>query len=166
MKVTLGRMRPEDLGAALEIWNEVVLEGVSFPGDQPLSLTEAEEMFAAQTAVVCAKADGRLAGLYILHPNNIGRCSQIANASYGVKKEYRGCGIGRRLVRHSLETAKENRFLGLQFNAVVCTNFPAIRLYIDLGFEIIGTIPNGYRLPDGSYTNTLIFYKSLCKPME
>ena len=162
MEITLNCMRPEDFNAALEIWNEVVLEGVSFPGDEPLNPAEAEQMFGVQTAVVCAKADGRVAGLYILHPNNIGRCSQIANASYGVKKEFRGCGIGRRLVRHSLETAKENRFLGLQFNAVVCTNFPAIRLYIDLGFEIIGTIKNGYRLPDNTYTNTLIFYKSLC----
>ena len=42
----------------------------------------------------CAE-DGRVLGLYILHPNNVGRCGHIANASYAVSSAARGKGIGR-----------------------------------------------------------------------
>mgnify|MGYP004547793109 CR=1 FL=1 len=34
--------------------------------------------------------DGQMVGYYILHPNNIGRCSHVANASYVLSKEMRG----------------------------------------------------------------------------
>lgn len=157
----LRRFEEQDLKAAAAIWNEVVDEGTSFPGDQILSEAEVLEMFQQQTEVVCAIVDEQVAGLYILHPNNIGRCSHIANASYGVKKEFRGKGIGRVLVKDSLERAKENQFKGLQFNAVVASNSAAIRLYLSLGFAIIGTIKDGYRLKDNTYVDTLIFLKTL-----
>ena len=100
-------------------------------------------------------------GLYILHPNNVGRCGHIANASYGVSPGARGLGAGEKLVRHSLEMCPACGFVGLQFNAVVCTNTAAIRLYERLGFEHIGTTKNGYRLRDGSYADLFLFNKPL-----
>ena len=45
-------------------------------------------------------------GLYILHPNNIGRCGHLSNASYAVKKGQRGLHIGEKLVRHSLQKGR------------------------------------------------------------
>lgn len=84
----------------------------------------------------------------------------ILNASYGVKKEYRGRGIGKTLVSHSLKTAKESNFLAMQFNGVVSTNYAA-KIYKNLGFELIGTIKDGFKLKDNSYVDTFIFYKRL-----
>lgn len=144
-----------------EIWNSVVEQADSFPGDHPLEAGEAAAMFAAQTRTVVALDGEEVAGLYILHPNNIGRCAQIANASYAVRRDRRGGGIGRRLVTDSLERAKTCGFVGMQYNAVVKSNTPAITLYLKLGFTVLGTVKNGYRLADGSLTDTLIFYRGL-----
>lgn len=160
MELTLKELSREELPEAIKIWNDVVAAADSFPGDQILSEEEAWEMFSQQTKTVCALLEGEVVGVYILHPNNIGRCGHIANASYAVKRECRGMGIGRQLVTDCLEQAKKCGFKGLQFNAVVCTNYSAIALYLKLGFSILGTVKNGYRLGDCSYTDTLIFLKS------
>ena len=118
-------------------------------------------MFCAQAETVCALDGEDLVGVYILHPNNIGRCSHIANASYAVKKNTPGGGgIGKALVCDCLARAEKDGFTGLQFNAVVSTNYTAICLYLKLGFQIIGTVKNGYRLKDGTYQDTIIFLKS------
>ena len=144
-----------------DIWNDIVEAADSFPGDTRLSLREAEEMFAAQTASVCACLGEEILGLYILHPNNIGRCAHVANASYGVKKGCRGMGVGRKMVEHSLATAKEYGFKGLQFNAVVATNTAARRLYERLGFRQLGVIPGGFRMKDGGYADICPYYRVL-----
>jgi ribosomal protein S18 acetylase RimI-like enzyme len=150
----------EHLPQAAAIWNSVVEEGTSFPGDELLSDEQAWEMFQAQTASVCAVDGDEVVGVYILHPNNFGRCGHIANASYAVKAGLRGRGIGRALVTDCIRQAKAHGYRGLQFNAVVSTNTPAIALYIKLGFRIIGTVPGGYRYADGSYRDTLIMLKT------
>jgi ribosomal protein S18 acetylase RimI-like enzyme len=160
MDIEMRQLNQEDLKQATEIWNFIVDEANSFPGDQVLCEAEAAVMFAQQTETVCALSENEVVGLYILHPNNIGRCGHIANASFGVKQAYRGRGIGRLLVEDCLKRSLENGFKGLQFNAVVSTNYPAITLYLKLGFKIIGTIKDGYRLKDNSYVDTLIFLKS------
>lgn len=161
MELTLRPYREEDLPAMTEIWNGVVEQADSFPGDHPLEAGEVAAMFAAQTRTVVALDGEEVVGLYILHPNNIGRCAQIANASYAVRRNRRGGGIGRRLVTDSLERAKTCGFVGMQYNAVVKSNTPAIALYLKLGFTVLGTVKNGYRLADGSLTDTLIFYRGL-----
>lgn len=150
----------EDLHAAAAIWNSIVAEGMSFPGDEILSDEEAWAMFEAQTATVCAVDGDALVGVYILHPNNIGRCGHIANASYAVRADKRGCGVGRALVMDCIARAKAHGFRGLQFNAVVASNTPAIALYLKLGFKIIGTVPGGYRYKDEGYRDTLIMIKT------
>ena len=151
----------QDIAQATQIWNDIIANTDSFPGEFLLTEAEALEMFAAQTRTVCAiDDDGTVLGLYILHPNNIGRCAHIANASYAVCKAARGKGIGKALVSDSVKRAKECGFLGLQFNAVVSSNTVAVSLYLKLGFSVVGTVKNGYRLRDGRYTDTLIFLKS------
>ena len=69
-----------------------------------------------------AELDGKVVGLYILHPNNVGRCGHIANASYGVSRDCRGRGVGRALVEDSLAACGALGFRLLQFNAVVASN--------------------------------------------
>ncbi len=161
MNIELRPIEKADLPQAAAVWNEVVAAGESFPGDQILTEAEAWEMFCAQTETVCAMKDGEVVGVYILHPNNIGRCAHIANASYAVKAGLRGQGIGRLLVEDCLARAKKDGFRGLQFNAAVASNTAAIALYLKLGFKVLGTVTGGYRDKDGHYRDTLIFLKTL-----
>lgn len=142
-----------DLPAMAEIWNAIVERGDAFPQEERLGPADAKEFFGGQTlsAVAQDMQSGEIGGLYILHPNNVGRCGHIANASYAVKEGQRGQGTGRALVLHSLESAKNFGFKIMQFNAVVKTNEGALALYESLGFTRLGVIKNGFRLKDGTY---------------
>lgn len=141
------------------IWNEVVRAGNAFPQfDELADDTEAAAFFASQTRTAVAVCDGAVAGLYILHPNNVGRCAHVANASYAVDASRRGAGVGRALVCDSLAHLAPCGFRGLQFNAVVASNAGAIHLYESLGFTRIGVIPGGYLNVQGAYEDMIIFY--------
>lgn len=102
-----------------------------------------------------------MVGLYILHPNNVGCCGHIANASYAVRRDIRGEHIGEKLVKDCLEKAREYGFRLMQFNAVVASNTHALLLYQRLGFVRLGTIPGGFHIPDGSCEDIIVHYKQL-----
>jgi len=153
--------RPEDLAAMVTIWNQVVEDGVAFPQEDLLDAESGIHFFAGQTHCGVAVEEERVLGLYILHPNNIGRCGHIANASYAVDRAARGRGLGRLLVSDSLAQARMQGFRVMQFNAVVATNANARHLYESLGFVQLGTIPEGFRLPDGSYVDICPYYHEL-----
>lgn len=147
-----------DISAMTAIWNEVVGEGNAFPQEELLDDITGKEFFASQSYTGVAVDDGNIVGLYILHPNNVGRCGHICNASYAVSSLYRGKHIGEKLVTDCLAMAKKTGFRVLQFNAVVESNIHARHLYERLGFQQLGTIPGGFRMKDGSYENICPYY--------
>lgn len=149
----------DDIPAMKDIWNEVVDEGIAFPQEEDLTDEGAKDFFAQQTYCgVAVGEDGKIYGMYILHPNNIGRCDHIANASYAVSLESRGLHIGEKLVRDCVVQAKAHGFGILQFNAVVATNIHARHLYERIGFKQLGTIPGGFRMDDGHYEDICPYY--------
>ena len=163
MKITVRKYTAEDLPQMIEIWNEIVEEGIAFPQEELLTMDSGEAFFASQTFTGVAedKDTGKILGLYILHPNNIGRCGHICNASYAVNSQYRGLHIGEKLVTDCMEKGKENGFRILQFNAVVATNTHARHLYERLGFVQLGTIKGGFRMKDGHYEDICPYYREL-----
>ncbi|NLO86332.1 MAG: GNAT family N-acetyltransferase [Clostridiales bacterium] len=150
-----------DLPAMKNIWNEVVRDGVAFPQLNELSDASAAAFFAEQSHNGVAEIAGEILGLYILHPNNVGRCGHIANASYAVSSSARGKHVGEALVRDSIKMGAALGFRIMQFNAVVATNAPAIHLYQKIGFTQLGTIPDGFHLKDGTYADIHPFYIEL-----
>ena len=159
--MTVREYEDGDICRMREIWNAVVEDGEAFPQEKTLGVTEAEEFFGAQSVCGAAAEDGEVVGMYILHPNNVGRCGHICNASYAVDKRYRGQGIGEALVRDSMERAKKLGFGILQFNAVVADNMPARRLYESIGFIQLGTIEGGFRMKNGEYADICPYYIKL-----
>ena len=155
------KLEEKDLKEAIEIWNAVVEDGMAFPQEELLTVESGKAFFAGQTYVGVAEEEGEIVGLYILHPNNVGRCGHICNASYAVKKSVRGKGIGKLLVQDCIARAKENGFGVLQFNAVVASNASALRLYEKLGFMRLGVIPKGFRNKFGTYEDIIPHYISL-----
>ena len=69
-----------DLPEIIRIWNEVVEEGIAFPQEELLNSESGAEFFAAQSYTAVAEENGKVYGLYILHPNNVGRCGHIMRA--------------------------------------------------------------------------------------
>ena len=161
MPITVRAYAPADIPAMTAIWNQVVEEGNAFPQLETLRPDEAEKFFASQSFCGVAEGQDGIAGMYILHPNNVGRCGHLSNASYAVDKHCRGGGVGELLVRHSIQAAAGLGFRVLQFNVVVAANLPAIRLYEKLGFQRLGTIPGGFLRKDGGYEDILLFYLPL-----
>lgn len=160
MEIRIREYTKKDVDAVMNIWNQVVEDGVAFPQEEDLTVENADAFFSRQTYTGVAedRESGDIVGMYILHPNNVGRCGHICNASYAVRKDIRGEHIGEKLVQDCLERAHEKGFRILQFNAVVANNIHAIHLYERLGFTRIGTVEGGFRMPDGSFEDIILFY--------
>ncbi|MBQ8095170.1 MAG: GNAT family N-acetyltransferase [Clostridia bacterium] len=163
MNIQIRESTAADLSALIDIWNQVVRAGEAFPQEEYLTIETGRSFFASQsyTAVAEDLESHSVLGLYILHPNNIGRCGHIANASFAVHYRSHGLHIGESLVTHCLKTAKNLGFRILQFNAVVDSNIHAQHLYKRLGFTDLGIIPQGFRMPDGHYEDIHVMYHTL-----
>lgn len=163
MTVLIREITKNDVPSAVKIWNRVVEDGVAFPQTETLSVKEGEEFFSSQsfTGVAFDSVSGEILGLYILHPNNVGRCGHICNASYAVRADVRGHHIGEKLVTHSMKKGRELGFGILQFNAVVKSNKSALHLYEKLGFVKLGVIPDGFKMKDGSFEDIILHYHVL-----
>lgn len=163
MEIQIRAYKEKDLPEMIQIWNEVVEEGIAFPQEELLTQETGKQFFASQTysAVAVHTGTQKICGLYILHPNNIGRCGHICNASYAVQSQSRGLHIGEKLVSDCLSQGKQHGFQVLQFNAVVSTNIHARHLYKRFGFTQLGTIPKGFRMKDGQYADICPYYKEL-----
>ncbi len=163
MQVQVRKYRESDAEEACAIWNTVVEEGNAFPQMACLGREEGNDFFLSQsyTGIAFDAGSGEIVGLYILHPNNVGRCGHICNASYAVKTALRGQQIGEKLVRDCMDRARDSGFRILQFNAVVRTNEAAMRLYRKLGFTQLGVIPGGFLMKDGQYADIIPQYHVL-----
>ena len=163
MNIIIRAYKEADLADMIRIWNEVVEEGIAFPQEDLLTEETGKEFFAAQTySAVAEDTDSeKIYGLYILHPNNVGRCGHICNASYAVESESRGLHIGEKLVLDCMKQGAKHGFRVLQFNAVVATNTHARHLYERLGFTQLGTIKHGFRMKDGHYEDICPYYHEL-----
>ncbi len=163
MNIVFIEYKEEYANEALTIWNEIVEQGNAFPQDTAMDLKESIAFFNSQSKTVLAldKDENKILGLYILHPNNVGRCGHICNASYAVTNKARGLGIGRKLVEDCIIRAKALGFRILQFNAVVANNIPALNLYKSLGFKQLGIIPKGFKNKNGDYDDIIPHYIEL-----
>ena len=83
-----------------------------------------------------------------MKPNRPAQGSHVGTASFMVGAAARGRGIGRALGEYVVDWHRQHGFRAIQFNAVVSTNTAAVRLWRSLGFEIVGTVPGAFRLPD------------------
>ena len=89
MKIKIMGYEEKNLSEMIKIWNEIVEEGNAFPQEELLTVQTGAEFFASQTysAVAVNSETEEVCGLYILHPNNVGRCAHICNASYAVDRK-------------------------------------------------------------------------------
>lgn len=159
---TLKPFSQEDENCLYDIFRNVVDSGSQFPYECS-SVQEFYRQFFAPTShvYVCHSSTKEVVGGFYIKSNFSGRSNHIANAAYMIKDPYRGQGIGTLLVNASLEIAKSFGFQAMQFNMVLSQNVIATKLYQKLGFNIIGTIPQAVRNPDGSYQDGYILHRKL-----
>ena len=161
MKIRLATDADRD--AIWKIFHEVVAAGDTYAFDFNMPRADAlAYWFAPGTHTYVAEHPGiEVAGTYILRPNQCGGGSHVANAGFMVSPSARGQGIGRAMAVHCLSEARRLSFRAMQFNFVVSTNTPAIRLWQELGFKTVGTLPGAFRHPEQGYVDVYVMYRSL-----
>lgn len=155
-------VKTEEMDIVLSLFQQVISQKVFYPYDHTTTEEELRRSWINPKYIInVAEAGGHIAGAYIVKPNQPGWGSHVANAAYMVDAGFRGGGIGRQLTEHSLLAAREAGFRAMQFNIVVSTNESAVHLWKEFGFEIIGTIPEGFLHYELGYVDAYIFYKKL-----
>ena len=151
-----------DSDAIWKIFHEVVAKGDTYAIDPEISREDAlVYWFAPGTHTHVAEGDGKITGTYILRPNQSGGGSHVANAAFMVPASARGEGLGRAMAEHCLKEARRLGFHAMQFNFVISTNTPAIRLWQGLGFKIVGTLRGAFRDPAKGYVDVYVMYRLL-----
>jgi L-amino acid N-acyltransferase YncA len=117
--------------------------------------------FAAGTDTFVAEQDGQVIGSYILRPNRPGLGNHIANAGFMVDPGARGLGVGRAMGEHCLSEARRRGYRAMQFNFVISTNESAVRLWQQLGFKIVGTLPGAFRHAQKGFVDAYVMFRSL-----
>ena len=145
-----------------EIFTAVIQTGDTyvFAPDTPKEDLE-KYWFATNMETYVLEENGEILGTYVIKPNQVDLGSHIANGSYMVLPKAQGKGIGNLLCEHSLTEARRFGFKGMQFNIVVSTNKFAIKLWQKHGFEIIGTIPEGFDHQELGFVDAYIMFRKL-----
>ena len=152
----------KDYDAVWEIFSRVIKTGDTY-AFLPQTPKEqlAEILFSPEINTYVAEMDSMLVGVYCLKPNQPGLGNHIANGCYMVHPQVHGKGIGEKLGIHSLAEAKKLGYSAMQFNMVISTNKAAAHLWVKLGFNIVGEIPNAFRHKTEGLVSVYIMYKEL-----
>ena len=148
-----------------EIWQ--IIKAVIATGDTyPLAPDSSEEemlayWFSPDKHTYVALLDGIIVGTFFLKANQPALGAHVGNAGYMVAPGNSGKGIGRQMAEWSLDEARRLGFTAMQFNFVVKSNKYAVKLWQDIGFEIIGEIPDAFDHAENGLTNAYIMYRKL-----
>ena len=151
-----------DRDSVWKIFHAVVAPGDTYALKPDLSREEAMEYwFCPGNHVWVAEHAGVVVGTYLLRANQSGPGAHVANAGFMVAPSARGHGVGRALGEHCLAEASRLGFRAMQFNFVVSTNESAVRLWHQLGFAIVGTLPGAFQHPEHGLVDAYVMYRSL-----
>ena len=154
-----------DGDAVWEIFRAVVAPGDTYTFDPQTTRESALAWwFAPGTHAYVGESDGRAVGIYLLRPNQPALGAHVANAAFMVSPTAQGLGVGRRMGEHCLAEARRLGFRAMQFNFVVSTNAAAVRLWRQLGFEIVGTLPGAFRHPRLGFVDAYVMFRNLDAP--
>jgi GNAT superfamily N-acetyltransferase len=163
MGMQIREAREDDWDGIWSIVQEVLAEGTAYTYDPAMTEEQARGKWLQpepwRTTVAVDDA-GDVVGAATFGPNQAGPGSHISNANFVVSRDSRGGGVGSALVEDTLERARAAAFTGMQFNAVTETN-PAVRLYLRMGFEIIGTVPGAFIHPQRGPVGLHVMYRPL-----
>ncbi|MDJ0987589.1 MAG: GNAT family N-acetyltransferase [Desulfobacterales bacterium] len=149
----------------VQIWpiiHEILRTGDTYPFAPETTRDEAFQIWMKKPkATYAALLDDQLVGTYYIKANQPGLGSHVCNCGYMVGAAARGKGIGRAMCQHSLVKACKLGFKAMQYNLVVSTNTGAVKLWQDLGFDIVGTLPKAFHHHEKGFIDAFVMYQWL-----
>ena len=161
--VTLRDWREDDWADFEPILREVVEDGRTYTIDRDIDDAAARAFWAEAAHRVVAESGGVLLGAAKMGPNRPAQGAHVGTASFMVSAAARGRGVGRALGEYAVDWHRRQGFLAIQFNAVVASNHAAVALWRSLGFQVVGTVPEAFALPDGSLDALLVMHLDLTR---
>lgn len=163
------KAKESDFPQMLPIFREVIKGGDTYDFEETASGQDAFEYwfgkgvtsFVMESDESNSEAHGKILGFYKIIQNHRGRGSHVANASFMVSRETRGKGIGRKMGEDCIRVAREMGFRAIQFNFVISTNEPAMKLWKSLGFRELCRLPGAFNHKKLGYVDAVIFYQEL-----
>ena len=154
---------PEDWPRIWPFFRETVLAGETYAYPEDLTSEQAAALWMERppAATVVHEDAGTILGSAKMGPNRPARGSHVGTASFMVAPEARGRGVGRAMAEYAVQWHRDRGYRGIQFNAVVETNAVAVRLWQDLGFSIIGTVPDAFLSKEHGYVGLHVMWRSL-----
>ncbi len=157
--------RPLDALPTLALHRAVLEEGAFFVS-APFELFSTLELRehhirslsqADNALFLVARVPGvRVAGFLTLAGGTLQRSRHVARIEVMVDQAYRGQGVGRALLEHAIDWARDNPVLTKLTLAVFADNERAVALYRKLGFVEEGRRVAEYREDDGTLRDDLI----------
>ena len=105
--------------------------------------------------------EGQILGTYYIRPNQAGGGNHVSNCGYMTNAHAVGRGVARFMCLHSLDYAREKGFRAMQFNFVVSVNERAVKLWLSLGFTVVGQLPRAFLHPTRGYVDALVMFRAL-----
>ena len=152
----------DDHDSIWQILEPMIRRGDTYTLPRDMSKGQALEFWFAQGNETFVWQDrSTILGTYFLRANQRGGGSHVANCSYVTAASAEGRGIARAMCQHSLQRARERGFRAMQFNFVVSTNQRAVKLWTELGFNIVGRLPGAFEHPEQGFVDALIMHQKI-----
>jgi L-amino acid N-acyltransferase YncA len=154
---------PDDANAIARIYNEGILDRIATLEIETRSPEERRQWLAGKSErhpVFVAELAGEVVAWGSLNVFNARRCyDHVADFSVYVARDRRGHGLGRAMIGHLIEAAREHGF-----HKLVLSTFPfndaGVALYERAGFRRVGVYREQGQL-DGSWVDILVMEKLL-----
>lgn len=161
--VDIAAATDSDWAAIYPFFRRIVEAGETYAYDPNMTSDEGRALWLEPPPclTVVARQGSAVQGTAKMGPNRPGRGGHVATASFMVDPTRQGHGVGRALGEYAVAWARANGYHGMQFNAVVETNAGAVRLWQDLGFVIIGTVPDAFDHPTHGLVGLHVMYLRL-----
>jgi L-amino acid N-acyltransferase YncA len=163
MNILIREANEVDIHSILEIYNQGIHDRIATLETEEKDYSYMEEWFEKHSGryqVIVAEMAGQIVGWASLNQYN-NRCAYdgVADISVYISRDYRGKGVGKKLLVELESTAKENGF-----HKMVLFTFPFNQLgqglYKKMGFREVGVFQNQGIL-DGNYVDVMAMEKLL-----
>ncbi|WP_260287865.1 GNAT family N-acetyltransferase [Peribacillus aracenensis] len=156
-----------DAKAVLDVQNSVISEGEYFIAvSEEFNKTPEQQRDWIRTllenereTIIVAEINGEVIGWIVFQSENRKRMSHKGSFGMMIRKNYRGKGMGKELLKALLEWAEANPFIEKVSLGVFSTNQRAISLYKKMGFVEEGRKIKEFKMSEREYVDDVIMYK-------